>query len=215
MNIQPSNNTSFKSKIKVLHINDFDKVTDMLERSGNCKYISNYRIVPKSDYPCFYGYRQNIKKAYTNDIRSCTAGLVADVKKKIAPLFFHLYDCVENIDSASVLADIAKGSNAFIAGSKDKYQYSTPLFEKLKQIIRDKKIPMTILQALNLYWQAHLAYDSESDSVYLSVEKQGCYIPKSPTCVKSMTELKEVFKHVCISPVDTVEFYKEGELDYL
>ena len=93
----------------------------------------------------FKAYRTNVIKGSTEEIRSCTAGLVFD-KKSEAPLFFHIYDDSSNINNLSVIEPYMKGENAILIGSRTKFKKSRELFKAIEKMLDAKSIPMTVFE---------------------------------------------------------------------
>lgn len=205
MNIASIKNLNFKSHIKVVSPKDYNNVVKELEVDTRYDDIMEYFIKPLCIFPdSFKAYRTNVLKGSTEEIRSCTAGLVFD-KKSEAPLFFHIYDDSSNINNLSVIEPYMKGENAILIGSRTKFKKSRELFKTIEKMLDSKSIPMTVFEDFENTWEADMAYDSQKDEVYLCVKD----IMNPKMYVKTMDELLKAFKRVQISSRDTIEFLAE------
>lgn len=202
MEITKTDNIAFKTNIKCVSPDYFrHKVWQMIKSSKNYKLINNFDINPTLKYNGCRGYRTNITEGYTENIRTCTAGIVANKGEK-APLFMHILNSEKNYKDINLLEEFFHGTNAIIIGSKDTFSYSRAVFDKLKHIAAKKQLPLTIMRGLPLTWQASLAYQSEQDTLYLCVNDNA----QKSKYVKNEKMLRQIFKKIEISPTDNIEF---------
>ena len=205
MNISPINNINFKSKIKVLSPTDYERLINNMSINPNYQNIFDWNIELKPKEPeSFRAYRVNTELASTENIKSCTGALFITPGEKIN-LVTHLLNSAENIKNLTKLEPYANGENAFIVGSKSEYDYSSELYKAVENMAKIKKMPITKLEDMDRYWEAHFACDALKDTIYLCVNE----IINPDRYVKSLDTLKRVFKKVSISPKDTIEFISE------
>ena len=205
MNITPIKNLNFKSEIHVLCPYDYSRVTEIMsEMSNDYKNIFFWDIesADAEKYEKFKAYRTDCNLVSTEEIRSCTGYLSAEKGKK-APLTMHLYNSEENIKNLPKLEPYMRGTNAFVIGSKKKYEYSSSLFDKVVVMAKKKKLPITIMKNLSQEWQANFAYDANIDTIFLCINN----IRQPNKFVQNMKELKKVFSKIQISPTDTIKFF--------
>lgn len=211
MKVQNNNiGVSFKSTIRVVSPECFDIVCDKMKNSSKYENIDNWDIVPElinstdNKYAnAWQGFRINLDKGYTKGVRSCVAGVAPRFGRK-ASLFWHIENTRNNKENLHFLEEhFKKASNCILVGSKSRYDYSALIFNKLKNTILNNKIPITVMQDLENEWEAHLAYFSRGDVLYLAINKirgdQNDY-------VKNLEELKSKFKLFAISKKDKLEF---------
>lgn len=203
-NIQNSKSSTitFKSNIKIVSPKFFQQQTRKMFRNPECEIIGNFDIIPSILQKDFYAYRKDLALGFTQRVRTCTAGVIAN-KGQNASLFMHILNSKENKKSLDILTDGFHGTNAILIGSKNGFSYSNDIFDKLKRYAKNKNLPVTILKGLATNWEANLAYIAKEDTLYLSVNK----ITNKSEYVNSIKKLKEVFKKVEISPNDSVEIF--------
>lgn len=205
MKIDSVTNLNFKSNIKVVSPNQYNKIVKDMEADTRYDDILEYFIKPLFIYPdSFKAYRTNLSKGSTEEIRSCTAGLVFDKNQKV-PLFFHIYDDNSNIRDLGVIEPYMKGENAILIGSRTKFKKSRELFQAIERLLNLKSIQLTVFEDFENTWEADVAYDSQKEEVYLCVKD----IMNPKMYVKTMDELLKAFKRVQISSKDTIEFLAE------
>ena len=197
MQVNNNNNISFGTKIKVIPPRCYRRIARKMGKTKGCEIIKDWDIGSGSPR----AFRENINLGGTGGIRSCTAGITVK-KGGNAPLFWHIYDCPENIDAFPILEEKMQGDNAIIVGSKQKYYYSNKLFNKFQKALHKKIIPTTVLRSLALEWQAFMAYTSKDDTMYLCFTN----IDKPYEYVKSWKDLKNIVRTIKISPTDSIEF---------
>lgn len=192
-----NNHISFGTSIKFVSPLAFWRVANKIEKINGCQIIEDLDITGNPPF----GYRENVDLGGTGFIRSCTAGVTVK-KGESAPLFWHIFDCPENINAFPVIENKLKGDNAILIGSKSAYYDSNELGNKFQEALSKKSIPTTILRDIAFRWQAFIAYISKDDTMYLCVSH--CNNPFK--YVKSMKDLKNVFSSVKISDTDNIEF---------
>ena len=197
MQVNNNDNISFGTNIKVVSPRCFRRIARKMEKIKGCEIIKDWDIGSNSPR----AFRENIKLGGTGGIRSCTAGITVK-KGGNAPLFWHIYDCPENIDAFPILEEKMQGDNAIIIGSKQKYYYSTALCNKFQEALYKKSIPTTILRSLALTWQAFMAYTSRDNTMYLCFTN----VDKPFEYVRSWEDLKKIVSTIKISPTDSIEF---------
>ena len=205
MKVSGINNICFKSHIKVVSPKDYNNIVKELEADTKYDNIMEYFIKPLFIYPdSFKAYRTNLLKGSTEEIRSCTAGLVFDKNCEV-PLFFHIYDDNSNIRDLKIIEPHMKGENAILVGSRTMYKKSRKLFKAIESLLDSNSIPITVFEDFEDTWEADIAYNSLKEEVYLCVKD----IMNPKKYVKTMEELLKAFKKVKISPKDTIEFLTE------
>lgn len=203
MRIEKTDNINFGTNIRVISPNAYRAKTLKMFAKRNCRFIDWWEIKPTDGFKreCFCGYRKNMELGFTNDVRTCTAGVVANGNEK-APLFFHLLNSKKNKEDLGSLKECFQGTNAILVGSKDGFTYSKDIFEGLKGFARERRLPLTIFQSLAPRFEACLAYESQKDTLYMCV-RDAIYYSRY---VETMDELKSVFRTVEISETDNIEF---------
>ena len=207
MKISGTNNLEFKSNIYVISPEAFYRLKKRMDKNPLCENITNWFIRPDIDVECFngekywYAYRENVLCGSTDGIRTCTGGITIDKGKK-APLFWHILNCETNSQNLSLITDKIKGTNVFMIGAKKGSPYSVPNFEYIYNKVLSKSIPMTAFKGLSPFWEAHVAYSSINDTIYLCVS-----LSKNPYLyIKDLKGLKSVFDFVQISTKDKLKF---------
>lgn len=202
MRINGSNQTSFKSNIKIVAPNQFQKIVQSMEKEDGYDAIFQWEIVPDFvKFKQFKSYRTDAQLVSTEGIRSCTGGVVAN-RGKNASLAMHIGDTETNLKNINILEPYIRGTNAILIGSKSQFEHSPVVYRKIKNMIQRNKIPLTEFRRLQLRMEANYAYDSQSDTLFLSIND----IQNPNIFVKTMQELKSAFRHVKISRKDTIEF---------
>lgn len=201
MKIDNSSSMTFQSKIKFVSPKFFKYKTMQFWRNPACENICHWDIKPIKSKKMCCGYRKNLELGFTEEVRSCIAGVVAKSGDK-APLFMHILNSNLNNKDAIELKQYFNGTNAILVGSKDEYSYSRVIFEKFKKYASANKLPLTIMQGLAQSWQAGLAYDSSKDTLFLCVND----IINPENYINNKRKLNEIFKKVDISPTDELEF---------
>lgn len=206
MKVRSIDNLNFKSHIKLVSPEDYNRIVKSMEADKRYDNIIEYMIKPLIPFLCKEkAYYTNTLKGSTEEIRSCTAGLVVDNAKE-APLFFHIYDDSSNIRNLDVIEPYMQGSNAILIGSRSKFKKSRKLFKAIEGLLDSKSIPMTVLEDFENMWECDVAYDSKKEEVYLCIKD----ILKPEIYVKTQEELLKAFKRVQISTKDTIEFIAEN-----
>ncbi len=206
-----ADNIAFTSNIKVVSPVFFRDRIAALRASAPCVNICTWDILPRITTQGRNGnqilksaFSRNMPQGYTQGVRSCTSMLVAERGKK-APLFAHIRNSQENTIRLPLLGNFIHGTNAILVGSKDMFPHSKEVFNTLKEQVQNKQIPLTSLQGLKAVWEAHLAYISDIDTLYLCVNEIQSKKGK-PDYVRNMKGLSKVFRSVEISPTDKIEF---------
>lgn len=204
-------NITFTSNIKVVSPVFFRDRIAALQTTAPCVNICTWDILPRTTTQGRSGnlilksaFSRNMPQGYTQGVRSCTSMLVADKGKK-APLFAHIRNSQENKVRLPLLGNFIHGTNAILVGSKDMFPHSKEVFNTLKEHVQKKQIPITSLQGLRAVWEAHLAYISDIDTLYLCINKIQTK-KGTPEYIHSMRGLSNVFRSVEISPTDKIEF---------
>jgi len=203
-----NNNPTFTSHIKVVSPAFFNsKVAAMCER-GLCTNINTWNIIPGKSETNRIGnevlksaFSTNMERGYTKGVRSCTSMLVAN-KGHNASVFEHIRNSLYNLANLPLLEKFINGTNAIIIGSKNMFPHSKEVFQAMQKQAADKRLPTTILQGLKNDWEAHVAYNSIEDTLYLAVNQ----IQNPLEYIMENTGLKRIFKQVKISPTDDIEF---------
>lgn len=201
MEIENNSSLTFQSNIKFVSPRFYKYKTGEMFKQKNCEIIGNWEILPKTDKKDFYAYRTNMNLGFTNRVRTCTAGIVAN-KGNNASLFMHVLNSSDNLNYGNLLKKYFQGTNAILIGSKNGFTHSPQVFEKLQKFALNNHLPLTVMKGLNKIWEANLAYCSDEDTLYLCVNNiinPSEYINKPP-------KLKKVFRKVQISPKDNVEY---------
>lgn len=197
------NTISFGSNIKLVSPRFYQYATRKMFRNPKCEMINNWDIVvsPKCKNTDYYAYRKNMELGFTNNVRTCTAGVIVN-KGENAPFFMHFLNSEENVNHIQDLKKNFKGTNAILVGSKEGFLYSRAVYDKLKKYICGNHVPLTQMQGLNPIWETSIAYNSKNDTLYMCVNVANC----RDIYVKTMKQLKAVFQKVEISPYDNIEF---------
>ena len=197
-----NNNLTFKSRIVFLSPKGLDEIKRKYIKK-DMSYLFNYNIL--SDKPNLANcYRQNVKVGYTEHVKTCTFGVCAD-KGKNAPLFWHVEDNAYNMEKFPILANLIKGTNAIIVGSKKNYKLSCEMIDRFIEKMNSENIPTTIIKGTKTS-EASMLYESNKDTLYVCMQD----IYKKDKHVKSAEDLQEACDVVKVSPTDSLEFY-----DYL
>lgn len=197
-----NNNINFESRIKIIGPKKYSKKISQMSRSANYENISQWFIYPEFTLGgSSKAYRKHITQGSTENIRSCTAGLITK-EKNPAPLFFHLYDCAENINFCSILDTHMMGTNGFLLGSRKQFKESPILFKAIKKMIDNNKISLTFFEDFKNNWEASIAYNSIKDEIYICIKD----ILDPSKHIKNLQELQNAFSKIQISPKDTIEF---------
>ena len=199
-------NTYFKSRIIFVSPKTYQSICKYFRKHKNCEIIHNWHIKPDSfesswqgkDLWC--GWRKNLQIGYTDGVRSCTAGIIAN-EGNCAPLFWHIENTPENHLYLKELKNSMKGTNAIIVGSKSCFEYSQAIFEKFKKYAKQKNKHLTFFQDLKVNWQANLAYHIKKDTLFLCVNEI-----KGKEYVNSLKKLQQIFSKIRISPNDKLIF---------
>lgn len=212
MKVNKTDNLNFGTNIKVVSPRFYKFKTNDMFSNKNCKFIDYWEIKPCDEYikNGLYAYRNNVESGFTNNIRSCTAGIISNKKEK-ASLFFHIFNSEKNLQDLEILKKFFKGNNAILVGSKENVPFSTEIFEELKNSAIKNNLPLTILQLLKKRLEANLAYDSHKDTLFMCVND----VLDKHQYVESMDELKEAFKTVNISDADNIKFLSRYEEEFL
>lgn len=210
MRIENTDNINFGTNIKIISPKAYEAKTRKMINKGNCRFIDWWDIKPAGGLNSegFRGYRRDMERGYTNKVRICTAGVVANGSKK-APLFFHLLDSKKNKEDLGALKKYFNGTNAILVGSKEGFVYSKDIFDGVKDFAHKQKLPLTIFQTLSPRFEADLAYEAKKDTLYMSVHDAAYY----SRYVETMDELKSVFRTVEISETDNIEFCDNNVVD--
>ncbi len=202
-------NISFKTNIKIVSPYKFKRITNKMKKFENCQCIEYWDIVPYIDGPT-PAYRTNVEYGYTEGVRSCTA--VLTVKDGLnAPFFGHMDGSKYNILKLPLIKNKMKqGDNVIIIGAKPEYEDSVDFCNKVQRVFKQKQIqiPITKFCFMDNQYEANIAYESAKDIMYLCVK----YCRKNYPFVKSMKNLKKVFKQVEISSKDKIIFPNLKEL---
>ena len=206
MQINNRDNINFKTKIIFSSPQKFRNVCEKIRSNAKHENITFWDVKPEhltlflpKNSP-LYGYRKILELGYTEGVKSCSAGIVAK-KGDNAPLFFHIQDTVANIFDFNSLKSSFKGSNAVLVGSKPQFTISCALFNRIKEICEQQKLPTTIMQGLKQGWETDLAYISETDTLYLCVKNN-----LKDDYVDSLKKARKVFQTINISPKDIITF---------
>lgn len=194
-------NQSFTSRIKILAPQKFETVLSEIRK----KNVGNYHNIDRwmVNRPNELGYKTNFANGYTLGIRSCTGLLVKDEQANNASIMAHLLNCSENIQALPLINKFIQGKNAILVGAKCLHEFSIELFDKIKQLIENKKIPLTIMRDLKPNWEIDMAYKGEEDTLYMCIREIRMI---KPDFVNNMEKLKEAFKTLKISNADTISF---------
>ena len=202
MEITNSNNVAFQSRIIVLSPERFNKTVNKMRKGiGHFDCIYKYDLnLEKGLDQSYKAYRNNVDKIVTEGVRSCTSIIKANKGSK-APLIAHIRNSQANLNALDQLDTKIDGTNAIIIGSKRFFKNSKEVFDTIEQKV--KTIPTTIMKGLKLRWEAHLAYDSKIDTLYLCVNE---ITNKRPKYAKNIKELKSCFDKFVISCTDKIDF---------
>lgn len=193
------NNIAFKTRIRIVDNRRFQAITKGLKRKSTLIEITHWNILEND--PLFKSYAINANNIQTKFIRTCTGILIANKGKK-ASLFGHFYHSQENIQASEQLEPhIKKGSNAIIIGSKSIGRYSRELFDTLRDKVRKKHIPLTLMKFEDVGCEGHMAYAADNDELYLCIHNVDTH-----KCVQNMEDLKKAMGTLKISEADTIEF---------
>ena len=193
------NSLAFKTKIIFLSPKGLSEIFTKYENK-NLVNICDF-FITDNERVWNSGYRLNVKRGYTSGIKTCTAGICAD-KGKAASLFWHVENSLKNIENFPILANLIKGTNAIIIGSKKNYKYSTELFDTFVKHLKSKNIPATIIKGTKDS-EAGMLFDAMKDTLYVSMQD----IYRRDKYVNSNKELKKACDVVEILPTDSVDFY--------
>lgn len=205
-----NNSLAFKSNIKFVSPLYFLHKVKQTKKHPMHENITHWNILPTRNGKKYFGYRENISYGYTRGVKSCTAGVFAR-NNSDAPLFIHIENTRDNCKNTSILENLIDGSNAILVGSKDEFTFSTLLIEKINKITKKKKIPTTLMQGLNYYWEANLLYEAPNDTLYLCVNN----IRKPLEYINNNKTLHNIFKTVSISKTDNIEYFSKIKETYL
>ena len=190
---------AFKSRIVFLSPQGLGKV---FARFKNKDFANIYHFcISNNEKARSNCYKTNVLRGYTKGVKTCTAGICAE-KGKRAPLFWHVENIRANLEKFPVLANLIKGTNAIIIGSKKNYKYSTELFDKFENETKCKGLPTTIIKGTNNA-EVSMLYEANADTLYVCMND----IYKKDNYVASMKDLQKVCDVVKISPTDSIEFY--------
>ena len=209
MRTNRTDNISFKTNIKIVSPYKFRRITNKMKNFENCQCIEFWDIVPYIDGPT-PAYRTNVEYGYTKGVRSCTAVLTAKERNK-AQFFGHMDGSKYNMLKLPLIKNKMKqGDNVIIIGAKPEYEDSVDFCNKVQRVFKRKRkpIPITKLCFMDNQYEANIAYESGKDIMYLCIK----YCGKNHPFVKSMKNLKKVFKQVEISPKDKIIFPNAKEL---
>lgn len=205
MKINNISSQNFNSNIKIVSPKHFDRIVEKMSKDG-AKNVTNWDIAPATKEVHRYGYIRNMKDGFTKEVRSCTAGVIAS-DRKVAPLFMHISNTADNCINLPRLHGMMWGKNAILVGSKNICNLSSYLFNAIKRCLTQENIPVSIFEDLNDYYEAHLAYKSESDTLYLAINDA----TNIGNFVKNQDELNKAFRNIQLSSYDNVEFLEDTE----
>ena len=199
-------NISFGTNIKFVSPRDFQAI--------RLKYplrnvVLNYTISPNAENSkkC---YRINENMCATLGIRTCIGVNIADLENKTSSFSAHLFHSAKNYNNLNLIKPLIKGNNAVIIGKRqDDYAFSSEILNELSTFCNDAKLKTTKMCGLKYGYEADMAYDGESDSLFLCVSK----INNKKKYVNNQERLKYAFKNISIESCDNVQFIKEGSLD--
>ena len=207
MEIGKHNNLAFKTNIRVVSPTRFQSVVKDMRTKAPLKEIIWWEIMPPKRFK-YTSYATKIKNVFTQNIRTCTGVLIAN-KGKNASLFGHFDGTAENIKDINVLKPYMQGTNAVLIGSKPDFQYSRKLFNNVRDEIREKGIPTTLMKFMDKEYQANMFYTSDNDELLLSISNAF-----TDEFVKNMTDLEKVMSTIKISSKDTLTFDAEEKLNF-
>ena len=199
----------FKSNIKIVSPEDFNKMTWKASCDDGMDEIFNYLLKDKYDssdvkWKC---YRTNAKNVLSEGVRSCIGGLVIDEKAKSAKLAMHVYDDENNFSRLSAFNPLLKGTNALLIGSRAQFEYSPKTFKYFEEKLNSNNVPISIFEDLQNSWEVDFAYVAKTNDILLCIKD----IMNPKKYVKSMDELLKAFKRVVVSKKDTLEFINSKE----
>ena len=198
--------TSFGTNIKFVSPKDFQAVRLKYPIRN---FVLGYTLSPKAknSTKC---YRINKNKCFTQGIRTCIGINIADLENKTSSFFAHLFHSAKNYNNLNLTKPLIKGNNAVIIGKRqDDYAFSSEILNKLLNFCNDAKLKTTKLCGLKYGYEADMAYDGNSDSLFVCVSK----INNKKKYVSKQERLKYAFKNISIASCDNVQFIKEGSLD--
>ena len=192
------NDISFKSNIRIVSPNRFEKISQYIFRN-NGELIGCYDLDTCFRGIDFQAYRTKMKAGFTKGVRSCTCGLIVAKDKKTSS-FFHLFNSIENILHLNKIKNLFDGNNCILIGGKEVCSDSAELFNNINNIAEKSKLPTTIMYNLANRFEADIAYLSSKDTIYLCVKD--IFNPKN--YAKNIEDLKLVFKEFKISEKDNI-----------
>ena len=155
-------NVSFKARIRPTTMKEFTEATaDIYKRAS-------------VEYP--WTAKETIKaaKAYTTDILDCTAGGIVDESDKNVVLFHICPTQPQNFNfeeiEKHIMSFVEEGRGklrGFLIGSQKIFKDSDILFKKLQKMLKNKKIPITIIKGTKED-KTHILYDSKKDEWLIS-----------------------------------------------
>ena len=196
--IHSMNDISFKSNIRIVSPNRFEKISHYIYRN-NGELIGCYDLDTCFRGIDFQAYRTKMKAGFTKGVRSCTCGLIVAKDKKTSS-FFHLFNSIENILHLNKIKNLFDGNNCILIGGKEVCSDSAELFNNVNNIAEKSKLPTTIMYNLANRFEADIAYLSSKDTIYLCVKD--IFNPKN--YAKNIEDLKLVFKEFKISEKDNI-----------
>lgn len=203
MNINPVNNTSFKSKIVFVPLKFFE--------TTNAKYF-----YCNDENNALRGSIIKAHNIWTDEIRTCTGGGIVDEN---GVLGFHFYDSINTLNKIKeeFLQAIQKFSknckSALLIGSKEMEDgVSAKVFDATLEDVKKYTAPSIFREYTNRSAQSNIEFVANEDTWYVNTNylKYPGYLA-SEQDVLSLDVLRKNFKEIKIAPQDRL-FIEEEEI---
>lgn len=155
-------NVSFKARIRPTTMKEFTEATADIYKIASVEYPWTAKETIKS------------AKAYTTDILDCTAGGIIDETGKNVILFHICPTQPQNLNfkeiEKHIMSFVEEGKGklkGFLLGSQKMFHDSEMMFKKLHRMLKNKKIPTTIIKGTKED-KTHILYDSKKDEWLIS-----------------------------------------------
>lgn len=193
MNINPVNNTSFKSKIVFIPLNAF-------EGRGATHFYC------KENPDKLMDSMIKAHNIWTHDIRTCTGGGIVD---ESGVLGFHFYDSITTLKKIKseftqlVQSFNSKCKSALLIGSKEMDDgISAKVFEMTLNKVKKVTTPSIFREHTNPSAQSNVEFSMDKDTWFVNTNywENIYYGPEKD--VSSLEELRKSFKEIKIAPQD-------------
>ncbi len=155
-------NVSFKARIRPTTMKEFTEATTDIYKKASVEYPWTAKETIKA------------AKAYTTDILDCTAGGIVDETGKSVVLFHICPTQPQNFNfeeiEKHIMSFVEEGKGklkGFLIGSQKIFKDSDVLFKKLQKMLKNKKIPTTIIKGTKED-KTHILYNADKNEWLVS-----------------------------------------------